>query len=55
MLQALLLYIYVLVLICTENAYHANTGGTGRWEGVSSQIQEVLPQIQEVAPTTCVV
>ena len=25
MLQALLLYRYVWVLICTENAYHANT------------------------------
>ena len=32
------------------------SGGTGRMEEVALQIQEVAPpQIQEVAPTTCVV
>ena len=48
MLWALLFYKYVWVLIGTDYAYHANT----RWhrqEGGNSL------QIQEVAPTTCVV
>ena len=42
MLQALSLYKYVSVLICTDNAYHANS----RWHR-----QEVALQTQEVAPT----
>ena len=76
----------MFVLMCIENAYHANTrwhrqeGGSSptdsrggphhvcgvafcsMWPfalrvdtGGNPQIQEVVPQIQEVAPTTCVV
>ena len=46
MLKVLSSYKYVWMLICTEDVYHANT----RWHN-----QEIALQIQEVAPTTCVV
>ena len=46
MLMALLSYRYVWMLICTENAYHANT---------RQHKQEGALQIQEMAPITCVV
>ena len=55
MLMALSSYKYVWMLICTENAYHANTRRHRQEGEVALQIQEVAPQIQEVAPTTCVV
>ena len=48
MLQELSSYMYVWVLICTEDAYHANSRRAGRRE-------KVALQIQEVAPTMCVV
>ena len=41
MLQVLSSYMYVCVLIGTENAYHANT---------RRHMQEIALQIQEVAP-----
>ena len=43
MLMALSSYMYVWMLICTENAYHANTRRTGRREKVALQIQKVAP------------
>ena len=53
MLQALLSYRYVWVLICIENAYHANT--RRHRQEVALQIQEVAPTDSRGGPTTCVV
>jgi len=56
MLQELSLYMYVWVLICTEDAYHVNTMRY-RQEGGSKPTDSRggPPQIQKVAPTTHVV
>ena len=63
MLMVLSSYMYVWMLICTKNVYHANTK-RHRQEGESSptdsrggphRFKRWPLQIQEVAPTTCVV